>query len=106
MDGWREGRILTAVPPGHNPLPDPILLKIQFPSSQLIHDLPLMLNSSFARTLLLAILCALESFARAATANVPPNIVLIITDDQGYGDLGITGNPVLETPHIPFALTP
>jgi arylsulfatase/arylsulfatase A len=30
----------------------------------------------------------------------PPNIVLIMTDDQGYGDLGVTGNPVLETPRI------
>ena len=29
-----------------------------------------------------------------------PNIVLIMTDDQGYGDLSIMGNPVLETPHI------
>ncbi len=22
-----------------------------------------------------------------------PNVIIIITDDQGYGDLGITGNP-------------
>ncbi|MEX0981330.1 MAG: arylsulfatase [Bacteroidales bacterium] len=32
--------------------------------------------------------------------NRPPNVVLIITDDQGYGDLGITGNPHVKTPVI------
>ncbi|RTE53529.1 DUF4976 domain-containing protein [Arenibacter aquaticus] len=29
-----------------------------------------------------------------------PNVILIITDDQGYGDLGVTGNPHVQTPVI------
>ncbi len=29
-----------------------------------------------------------------------PNVLLIITDDQGYGDLGYHGNPVIRTPNL------
>lgn len=29
-----------------------------------------------------------------------PNVILIITDDQGYGDFGFTGNPILRTPNL------
>ncbi|MDA0709934.1 MAG: arylsulfatase [bacterium] len=29
-----------------------------------------------------------------------PNVVFVITDDQGYGDLGCHGNDTLQTPHI------
>lgn len=33
-------------------------------------------------------------------ADQPSHIVLIMTDDQGYGDLGFHGNPIVKTAHL------
>jgi len=40
-----------------------------------------------------------ESVA-AATVLDRPNILIVLTDDQGWGDLSLNGNKNLETPHI------
>lgn len=29
-----------------------------------------------------------------------PNVIIVMADDQGYGDLSLTGNPVLSTPNL------
>ncbi|MEM9110772.1 MAG: arylsulfatase [Planctomycetota bacterium] len=38
--------------------------------------------------------------ALPALAAEKPNVILIVTDDQGYGDIAALGNPVLETPNM------
>ena len=45
---------------------------------------------------LLLLLCPVSHLL----AESRPNVVLIMTDDQGIGDFGCTGNPVIQTPHI------
>lgn len=38
--------------------------------------------------------------ALMAAGRRQPNVIVILTDDQGYGDLSVNGNPVLRTPNI------
>lgn len=52
-------------------------------------------------TLLAALLfapLAVQNAAEQQTAK--PNIIFILSDDQGYGELGCHGNPVLRTPNL------
>jgi len=59
-----------------------------------------------ALTCLLAVAAVLSVLhaGRTATASQPaakqPNVVVILTDDQGWGDLSLHGNTALQTPNI------
>ena len=49
-----------------------------------------------------AVAAAYPGFAAAkgGASSSKPNVILIMTDDQGYGDLGCHGHPWLKTPHL------
>ncbi len=39
-------------------------------------------------------------FAATPALSAPPNVLIILTDDQGHGDFGFTGNPKIRTPNL------
>lgn len=44
-----------------------------------------------------AVICSPVQFA---IARDKPNVIIVMTDDQGYGDLSCHGNPILKTPNL------
>jgi uncharacterized sulfatase len=52
-------------------------------------------------TRVLPLVCVIAVFCgRILAAPQPPNVVLILADDQSYRDFGFMGNEVVQTPHL------
>lgn len=61
---------------------------------------PIVCRSAACALLAWAALLSAGNFAAEPAARTPPNIVLIVADDQGYRDLGSFGSPDIKTPHL------
>src|SRR5262249_2346047 len=46
------------------------------------------------------VLCMAARPAAAADLTRRPNVVIVLADDQGWGDLSLNGNTNLRTPHV------
>ena len=58
------------------------------------------MKNKFSPSLFFLILGLISLNPLTSSAQNQPNIILMLTDDQGYGDIGAHGNPFLKTPHI------
>tara|TARA_R110002049_G_scaffold304996_1_gene500816 strand:- start:1593 stop:3470 length:1878 start_codon:yes stop_codon:yes gene_type:complete len=46
------------------------------------------------------IMITVNSIYAQESLSVQPNVIIVLTDDQGYGELSIHGNPILKTPNL------
>ena len=61
------------------------------------HAAPRPANSLSMKPFLIA---ALSSMTAICLAGARPNVVVIMTDDQGFGEFSVHGNPITDTPNI------
>ena len=58
------------------------------------------IGTAITRTLLVGLMLCVEKRGGAVKAATPPNVVLIVADDQHWGDYGFMGHPHLRTPTL------
>lgn len=53
-----------------------------------------------ALIVVMTLTCAAKSTSNAAESKSPPNVVLIVSDDQAWSDYGFMGHPHIKTPRL------
>jgi arylsulfatase A-like enzyme len=79
-------------------------MRPRFSEARIHHAYAKSTTMIFSRSLVVIVVLTLTTTANNATAarpaTRPPNVVLILTDNQSAGTLGCYGNPDIRTPHI------
>ena len=65
-------------------------------AGRLLHRITAVVLAAFAAGLSISS----TSQGLSADSSRRPNVIIILTDDQGFGELGVTGNPLIRTPHM------
>jgi len=57
-------------------------------------------KNTHIKTIKVGLLMSLLATHAAIAAPDKPNVIIVLTDDQGYGDIGAHGHPFLKTPNL------
>jgi len=75
-----------------------LLHRIKLPENYIMNIMKAI--GSYPLTIMFTVAAGFLAACTPRQVNVQPNVIIVLTDDQGYGDLSCHGNPYLKTPQL------